>query len=209
MPTSPGLLIAALEALWRRIQEAAPELPPAPPTVSPTRSRQNHDAERWTINADGTVSGLVIHVDTLSAGAEATVYAVLHEAAHVLNLMRDVSDTTMRGAYHTQAYLTAAQEVGLEWPDDVDRSTTKGYSAVVLSDGARARYARDLAELEAIIPGVLPHLAPIKSPRASRTPDRLTMVCKCTPPRTFRISQTIEAAGPITCGVCGMDFTVK
>jgi hypothetical protein len=204
MPTSPGPLLAALQALWERIRADAPELPPIRPTVSPTRRRYDHGPERWQ-EEDGTLGGFVVTADILQAGAGATLEYVLHEAAHVLNWRRGVQDTTTRGAYHTQAFLTAAEEVGLVWPEGAERSATRGFIDVELSDAARKRYARSLQELDVVIPLVLPHLE-LPKQTSSRTPDRLTLVCQCTPPRKLRVSRTVAAQGAITCGVCGQPF---
>lgn len=124
----------------------------------------------------------------------------------MLNWARDVKDTTMRGVYHNQEFLAAAEDLGLKWPDDQERIKGKGYSQPVLSDAARKRHAADLKALEEIIPAVLPHLELPVTPKSSRT-DRLTLRCNCTPARTFRISRTVAAQGAIVCGVCKRPFT--
>jgi hypothetical protein len=112
----------------------------------------------------------------------------------------------MRGGYHNAQYLAAAEEVGLTWPDDKPRQSSRGYAAVELTDAARARYAGDLSALAEAIPQVLPHLQVPEAPK-SRQPDRLTLRCKCDKPRNIRVSQTVAALGPITCGVCGASFS--
>ncbi|MEV4037715.1 hypothetical protein [Streptomyces umbrinus] len=143
----------------------------------------------------------------LEAGARATVEHVLHEAAHVLCWVRNIKDTTMRGAYHNASYLAAAEEVGLQWPDGKERIRGRGYSEPELSDEAAVTYATDIAALSTIIPEVLPRL-PRTPPPAAKRPDRLTLECGCKPkPRQIRVAQTVAALGPITCGVCGKEFT--
>jgi predicted SprT family Zn-dependent metalloprotease len=155
------------------------------------------------------VSGLVVTASTLDEGEDAVLECILHEAAHLLNWVRGLKDTTMRGGYHNAQYLTAAEEVGLRWPDDTPRAASKGYASVGLADETRARYADNLAALRRTIPQALPHLTIPESSTKSRQPDRLTMRCKCQPkPRNIRVAQTIAAQGPITCGVCGAAFTV-
>jgi predicted SprT family Zn-dependent metalloprotease len=148
----------------------------------------------------------VVGVDTLQEGEEAVLERVLHEAAHVLCWTRGIKDTTMRGAYHNASYLTAAEEVGLIWPDNTERVQGRGYVSPQLTDAARHRYADDLAALKTAIPQVLPHLVVPDAPRSKR-PDRLALQCSCKPkPRTIRVSQTVAALGAITCAVCGQDF---
>ncbi|KUN16525.1 hypothetical protein AQJ23_44845 [Streptomyces antibioticus] len=110
--------------------------------------------------------------------------------------------------YHNQSFLTAAEEVGLVWPDGAERVKGKGFPNPVLSDAARKRHAPDLLALEEIIPLVLPHLELPSTSRAGRT-DRLSMSCSCTPPRKFRIGRTVAAQGPIICGVCGEPFKAE
>lgn len=203
MPTSPGPLLEALSELWERLRDQVADLPPALFTVSPTTRRNDHGPARWTREDDGAVSGLVVSADVLQEGAESVVEMVLHDAAHILNWIRDVKDTTTRGAYHTQAFLTTAEEVGLEWSDGAERTATRGFSNPVMSTEARERYAADVEALEGVIPLTLPHLA--LPPTTART-DRLTLQCQCNPPRKLRISRTVAAQGPIKCGVCDATF---
>lgn len=207
MPTSPGPLLTALDALWERLRAEVPDLPPIRPTVSPTNRRGDH-SPRWIEDDEGYILGLVVSADVLQEGAETVLEAVLHDAAHLLNWKRGVKDTTMRGAYHNQAFVTAAEEVGLLWPVDGQRTPSRGFEGVELGDEAKRRHALDVRALDRAIPLVLPHLELPAAPRGSRT-DRLTLRCECDPPRSFRISRTIAATGPITCGVCGAEFTTE
>ncbi|MEU3986085.1 hypothetical protein AB0F77_39515 [Streptomyces sp. NPDC026672] len=206
MPTSPGPTLAALTALWERVRADVPELPPILPTISPMARRRDHSPSRWTRTDDGSVSGLVVTADVLAEGPEAVLTAVLHDAAHVLNWVRDVKDITTRGAYHNASFLTAAEEVGLVWPEEAERVQGLGFVNPVLGEAARTRHREDLRALEAAVPDLLPHLALPASSRENRTPDRLTLECRCDPPRKIRISRTVAAQGPIVCGVCGEEF---
>lgn len=206
MPIASGPLPLALNELWGRLRADVPALPAIRPTVSPTARSSDH-SPRWT-HADDAVTGLVVSADILQEGAEAVVETVLHDAAHLLNWLRDVKDVTTRGVYHNASFLTAAEEVGLVWPEGAERVSGKGFVNPTLGDAARARHAVDLTELPAAIGSALPHLELPATPRASRTPDRLTLSCKCEAPRKFRISRTVAAQGPILCGVCNKEFTV-
>ncbi|MFG3014315.1 hypothetical protein ACGFZB_28630 [Streptomyces cinerochromogenes] len=206
MPTSPGPMLAALDALWQRLRADVSELPPIRPTVSPTKSKLDHGPQRWTRDDDGIVSGLVVTVDVLREGPEAVVEHVLHEAAHILNWTRGRPDVTMRGVYHNQTFLTAAEEVGLVWPEDARRVPGKGFNSPVLGDVARSRHATDIAAMGEVLPAILPHMELPASTWAKTRTDRLTWMCKCDPPRSFRIGRTVAAQGPILCGVCGKPF---
>lgn len=204
MPTSPGPLLQALTTLWNRLREGVPDLPMVLPVISPTPQRQDHGPERWTREDNDAVSGLVVSATVLQAGAEATVEFVLHEAAHVLSWQRSIKDTTMRGIYHNQQFLAAAEEVGLQWPAGAERTKGRGFDRPVISDATRARFASDVQALSEAIPLLLPHLT-VPTPPLAR-PGRLTMVCQCDPPRKIRAAKTVAALGPISCGVCGAEF---
>ncbi|MFJ6237949.1 hypothetical protein ACIQH0_28165 [Streptomyces griseus] len=130
---------------------------------------------------------------------------VLHQAAHLLNWERGITDTTVRGAYHNNRFLEAAQELGLYWPSGRPRIRGRGYATPELSEGARSRHKKTLTELTDAIPLVLPHLV-APAPSRTRAPDRLTLSCGCDEPRKIKISPTVAALGDITCGVCGETF---
>ncbi|MEU1254796.1 hypothetical protein ABZ445_16100 [Streptomyces chartreusis] len=205
MPTSPGPLLATLSELWDRLRVDVPDLPPVRPVISPTSRLADH-SPRWSRDDDGLIAGLIVNADALQAGADVVLENVLHDAAHILNWLRGVSDTTMNGVYHNQSFLTAAEEVGLIWPEGASRVKGKGFPNPVLSDAARTRHAADIHALEEVIPLTLPHLELPSTTRAGRT-DRVSMACKCDPPRKFRIGRTVAAQGPIICGVCNSPFT--
>lgn len=205
MPTSPGPLLTALSALWERLRADVPELPPLRPVLSPTPRLADH-RPRWSVDEEGFLTGLVVNVDTLQAGPDVTLETLLHDAAHVLSWRRDISDVTMNGVYHNREFLASAEEVGLIWPEDAARVQGKGFPNPQLSDAARKRHAADLRALADVIPEVLPHLELPSTSRTGRV-DRLALRCACEPARSFRISRTIAAKGPIVCGVCGQPFT--
>ncbi|WP_138905980.1 hypothetical protein [Streptomyces chryseus] len=176
-------------------------------TISASQPSSDHGPDRWRKEGDEPLTGIVVDAGLLTDGSEAVLTHVLHECAHVLNWLRNTKDTTMRGLYHNQRYLAAAEEVGLVMPEGAER-TSKGYADPILSDGARERFAEDLKALDSAIAQTLPYVTlPTPTNRSSRTPDRLTVECKCTPPRKLRISQTVFAQGPIRCEVCKSLFT--
>ncbi|WNA15362.1 putative DNA dependent metalloprotease [Streptomyces phage Samy] len=206
MPTSPGPLLSAVSTLWQRLRSNVPDLPDIVPAVSPTTRRLDHGQERWARDEEGRVSGLVLTVDVLQEGPECALDMILHDAAHILCWTRGIAETTMHGVYHNAQFLTAAEEVGLTWPEDATRVRGKGYHTPVLTPETKERYAENMRELEEAIPLVLPHLELPPTSNRGRV-DRLTLRCKCKPARSFRISRTIAAQGAIHCAVCDNDFT--
>ncbi|MFF1625575.1 hypothetical protein [Streptomyces sp. NPDC058272] len=205
MPTSPGPLLQALDALWQKIRAKYRELPAAQIVITPSPPRADHGPERWVWVDETTVTGLVVSAETLDEGAEAVATFFLHEAAHLLCWDRGIKDTTMRGAYHNASYLAAAEEVGLVWPDGLERIKGRGYSAPVLSDAARL-HTGDLSALADAIAQSLPHLTAPAATSTQRRTSRIALQCQCNPPRRITVAPTIADLGPIHCGVCGAEF---
>lgn len=206
MSTSPGPLLQALDGLWDRLRSHTPELPPARIAISPLPPSPKHGWERWE-REGGVVTGLVVSAETLTAGADATLEYVLHEAAHMLCWTREVTETATYGVYHNAVYLEAAGEVGLIWPPTQSRDARKGYASPVLTRASKVRYADDVDALEAAIPLILPHLTVPEAPMRKRPANRLYLQCQCAEPRRIQISPTVAAKGPVICGVCEKPFT--
>lgn len=204
MPTSPGPLLHTLDALWARLRRSVPDLPPATFAVLSTAPTTYHSAERWVAEDDGALT-FAVHVQTLREGSTAVLAYVLHDAAHVLCWARRITDTAGRGRYHSGAYLSAAEEIGLRWPAGGERGRDTGYAGVIVPPDLAQSYVDIVSDLDRDIPLAIPHVAAPRS--ASRTPSRITMACECLPARTFRISPTQAAKGAIGCGVCGKTFT--
>lgn len=152
--------------------------------------------------------GLVMHRDTLAEGEDATLTYLLHEAAHVLNWVRGVKDTTIRGAYHNQDFRRAALEIGLAWITGAERVEGRGFISLELSPQARETFQGALEQLAVAIPQTLPY---ITVPQRARTspPQRLTAECQCATPRKLKIAPTVWERGPVICGVCGKEFAVS
>ncbi|MFD7776648.1 hypothetical protein [Streptomyces sp. NPDC059753] len=206
MPTTSGPLLQALDALWAKLRADHSELPAAQIAVSPLPPRADHGPERWVWVDEGIVSGLIVSAETLAAGPEAVATFLRHEAAHLLCWRRDVKDTTMRGSYHNASYLAVAEEVGLQWPEGMERVKGRGYSVPELTPESAAAYSADMEALGAAIPLVLPHLAVAATASQPRR-SRITLECGCRPvPRRIQVAPTVAELGGITCDVCGQPF---
>jgi hypothetical protein len=48
---------------------------------------------------------------------------------------------------------------------------------------------------------------PAVGPAGQVEKNGVVAVCDCTPPRRMRITRSVLTVGPITCGICGTDFT--
>lgn len=206
MSTPPGTLTTALTMAWGKLRDVNPELPLVRVALSAATPPADHGPARWAWD-EAIVTGLVISAGTLREGSEATLQALLHEAAHVLCWVRNVQDTTTRGVYHNKRFLQAAVEVGLTWPDGTSAVPRRGFPTPELTDQTRNLFEAELGALEPAIKETLPYLSVTETPRSSR-PDRLTAECNCNPPRKLRISATVLALGPVVCGICSSPFEV-
>ncbi|WP_326812108.1 hypothetical protein [Streptomyces scopuliridis] len=177
-------------------------------TVTTSPPSTNHGPDRWTKDDGGSVSGLVISTTALQAGERAVLETMLHEAAHLTCWIRGVQDTASRGYYHNAAFAAAADDVGLEWPEDSPTGRTsggRGYASPRLSQQTAEHYAADLERLTAVIPDALPHLVvPTSRPESSR--KRLGLQCAGECKRKVWVAPTVYKAGPILCGICGTEF---
>ncbi|MEV4971971.1 hypothetical protein [Streptomyces scopuliridis] len=179
-------------------------------TVTTSPPSTSHGPDRWVKDDDGTVSGLVISTTALQEGERAVLETMLHEAAHLTCWERGVQDTASRGYYHNAAFAAAADDVGLEWPEDSPVGRTsggRGYASPLLSRQTAERYAANLEDLATVIPEALPHLVvPASGSRSESSRKRLGLQCIGECKRKIWVAPTVHKAGPILCGICGTEF---
>jgi hypothetical protein len=204
MPTSPGALGDSLTALWEHIRADHSELPPARITAVPTAPAADHGPERWSL-VDGYLHGLVVSTKTLGLGVGETVDSLLHDAAHVLCWRRGRRDTTSRGYYHTAEYRQAAEEIGLEWPEDEPRSAGRGYADMRVPADLRKHFEAVATDLESAVPEAMPAITALR--KRDKTSTRPSFQCRCDPPRRIWVAQSTMDLGAIDCGICGQAFT--
>ncbi|BDM70597.1 hypothetical protein HEK616_40840 [Streptomyces nigrescens] len=202
MPTSPGPLSAALETIWDEIRRDHADLLPATIAVGAGKRTTNHGPERWSA-VDGRLTGCVVPLATLEAGADAVLHFLLHDSAHAINWARGIKDTTTRGRYHTKAFVDAAQTVGLRL-ESSEYTPQTGWTDFSVPPETAERYAPLMPALREAIDVALPALT-VPTARARRT-ERVSVKCHCAPARTIYVGKTILAQGPIVCGVCGGVF---
>jgi hypothetical protein len=161
------------------------------------------DPERWKAGDDVILSEIFIAGEQIANGAEATFKTLLHEAAHALARARGVKDTSRGGRYHNRTFIKVAGELGLIWPEGTPPSPSLGFSAVVLSDETRDRWAKVIAELGEALDASRPgRLAVAKAASSGR--NGLKLVCGCS--RILRASTSTTEEGPIICGLCREPF---
>ncbi|WP_338932648.1 hypothetical protein WEB32_29735 [Streptomyces netropsis] len=205
MPASGARVIAAIETAWEVLRESHPELPDVYVSVDNEGARHNL---AWPEKLESDMKPeLPIHRDTVLAGPEAVLDAILHVATHALCHARGISETTNRGRRHNKRFREVAEELGMAWPAGEPPHTTRGFSPIPLTPEATEGYAPLVAALGTTLEGVA--LEVPEAPAKGKSGSRVTLQCRCVPARTFQIGPRVAAAGPILCGVCGKEFVEK
>ena len=157
----------------------------------------------------------------LALGAVDVLGTLLHEATHALAHVRKVQDTSRQGRYHNRRFRDLAEEMGLfvaeapgiGWSDTfVPEATRTDYATTLdaLTDAIRIHRRSENALIPAT-PGDEPGTAP-KAPTGgpagtSGAGSRNGTAARCGCGRRIRVTASVLALGPITCGICGQPFT--
>ncbi|MBA2309356.1 MAG: hypothetical protein H0W01_08705 [Pseudonocardiales bacterium] len=134
----------------------------------------------------------------LVRGPADVLATLLHEAAHALAHVRGIKDTSRQGRWHNAKFKALAEELGIE----VTKDPRIGWSPTAIPTSTRERYAEVIDELGRALR--LYRSVEIGAGGRAKKPTPPPCVCGCG--RKIRLSPTVLAAGPITCGVCGSDF---
>ena len=223
-------IVAALESTWAAIQQLHPEIPDvvivlASGSIGMPRGvlRLGHFAAmRWHHTHTHTaarqrIPEVFVGGEGLGRGAVAVLGTLLHEATHALANVRGVQDCSRQGRYHNRRFQTLASEMGL----DVRQVPVIGWSDTHVPDATVDEYAEQVDHLAAAL--VL-HRYAEGSPEATSAsgdgenddnedPDgaepaaKATSSAHCACPRRITVARRFLALGPITCSVCGEDFT--
>ena len=206
-----GVIVGRLNDVWRSIQSHHPDVPDVfIVTKASGRSRRgltfgHYHAGQWDV-AETTTPEVMLSGECLHSGAEQILQTLIHEAVHALAKAREVQETSRQGRYHNHKFVNLANELGLAWQTDdqgVDlRPDSKiGYSAVVLTDALRERYAMEIKRLACLPVGKgSGGTAPAPKP----TPPRVKVTCGC---RTATFGpKAWEELTPLVCGLCDGEF---
>ena len=214
-PGSGSQLVATVERLWAKVQEFALvdgiELPPvvcitgtgaytsnAGEFVNLAHVRYDGWQER---ERDGLSHEIFVAGETFAAGAELVVTAVLHEAAHLVNFMKGVQDTTRRTQLHNMEFVKAARLFGMDYLHKT-RHKLYGYSHCELTDLGRVAWAAEIATLEREIRATIPSRAPLVRATDDPTDPRMKLPdageTKVASPRRKRITYR--------CGGCSVEI---
>lgn len=227
-PTTDPLasdLVVACEAVWRSIQSHHPELPPAVMLLGSGVERGrlvklgHWWGGRWL--ADGYVRGEVLLAGEALHLKPTDVFEVLlHEAAHGINAARGVKDTSRGGRYHNARFKATAVEVGL----DVAQMDPYGFAKTTVRPETAKRYSAEIDHLAGVmriarrIPSAALAGVGVETTQSEGQPDgqgdrdetkrQQVKPAECGCGRRMRMAPSVLAQGPVTCGLCGSEFSV-
>ncbi|MBI4941424.1 MAG: hypothetical protein HY830_11820, partial [Actinobacteria bacterium] len=158
----------------------------------------------------------------LALGAVEVLGTLLHEATHALAHVRGVQDTSRQGRYHNRKFRDLAQEMGLEvrdvpvigWSDThVPAATVTEYAPALerlylamtihrRAEGTPTPTAGDNNNAATAADG---ETTPAGGSGSSGSRNGTAARCACG--RRIRVTASVLALGPITCGLCGQPFT--
>ena len=188
-------------------------------------------AMRWT-HATGTgesaeggeqvgLPEVFVGGEGLALGAVDVLGTLLHEATHALAHVRKVQDTSRQGRYHNRRFRDLADEMGLF----VAEAPGIGWSDTFVPEATRTDYATTLDALtdairihrrseNAIVPATPGDenggtaKGPTGGPAGtSGAGSRNGTAARCGCGRRIRVTASVLALGPITCGICSQPFT--
>lgn len=229
-------VVALLEKVWTRIREGHPELPEVVITTGSGEGVKwgHFRPESWKVRAEegaavtpgapGRRHELFLSSEALAKGSTQVLQTMLHEAAHTLSRVREISDTSRQGRWHNAQFRKAAEEMGLEHKGSkADKS--HGFSFVTLTTATKAQYADLLGQLEREIrlTGLLPSWLGGTGDEDERGGERIgkapegeddeekpkraeKATCECAEPVIVRMSPKVVAMGIVRCDDCGELF---
>lgn len=197
-------LVTALDRTWAAIQERHPDVPGVVIALgagsgSGAPKLGHFAAGRWQ-RGDTRLPELFIGGEGLGRGSRGVLGTLLHEGAHGVASVREIQDTSRQGRFHNARFRALAEELGLA----VAKAGTIGWSATSVPDATAALYRGELRRLDAAL--VAFRHAELGNGRGGRASSNNGLAARCECGRRIRVSQTVLAAGPITCGICGSDF---
>ena len=215
-------VVAACETAWLAIQRHHPELPDVVIVLGSgvERGRLVKLGHWWGARweASGEARGEVLLAgEALHLPVEDVFEVLLHEAAHGLNAARGVKDSSRGGRYHNARYRAAAMEVGLA----VVQLPPHGWAKTILTPATAERYAAEITNLrDAVqiarrfetrpkIDGADPggRSEGRAGEAGGSTAKSSALLCGCG--RRMRMAPSVAAQGPVLCGRCGTEFTVR
>lgn len=215
-------VVALLEHVWSRIQEDHSELPDVVIVtgsgIAPGGSKWGHfRPEGWKAES-GNQHEMFIAGEALAKGGKQVVQTMLHEAAHTLAKVRGIKDTSRQGRWHSRAFATLAEELGMEHKGaQADKS--HGYSFATMTEETLTKHADLIADLDREI-SLTCHLPGWLGGEDREGGERITgrptgggaasgptkLTCTCDDPTIIRASKKVAESLTVRCDVCDSWF---
>lgn len=234
--TTGSAVVRLLEKVHQRIRQNHPEVPEVVIVtgagIGPMGGKWGHfRPEGWMAKDEDSathIHEMFMAGETLAKGARQVLQTMLHESGHGLAQVRGIQDTSRQHRWHNKAFLTIAQELGLEYRKP-KANPQIGYSEVVLTDETIEEYRDLLDELDREIhlmvrlPGWLggtvgkdgddeegdggENMPKAPRPPAAPNTNNIKAVCRCEEPNIIRLSRKVLDKGLVRCDECEELFT--
>jgi hypothetical protein len=200
-------MVAALEQAWADIRTRHADVPAAVIILGAGSiggagglKLGHFAAMRWRTDAEGAelLAEVFVGGEGLARGPADVLGTLLHEAAHAVAHVRDIKDTSRQGRWHNAKFKALAEELGVE----VGKDARIGWSLTTLPEPTRQEYAGTIAAL-----GLALRLFRSVEITGGAGKKAGPPPCVCGCGRRIRVAPSVLEAGPITCGLCGVDFT--
>lgn len=197
-------LVTALDWTWGAIMARHPDVPAVVIALGAgsgqRRLKFGHFApDRWQ-RGEGRVPELFIGGEGLARGSLPVLGTLLHEGAHGVAATRGIRDTSRQGRFHNTRFRALAEELGIT----VEKDSSIGWSKTTVPDVTAALYRAELRRLDDALVAWRHADGAGRGGRANSN-NGVAAVCGCG--RRIRVALSVIEAGPITCGLCGGDFS--
>ncbi|MEA9986092.1 hypothetical protein [Subtercola sp. RTI3] len=198
-------LVAAIETVWKSIQDRHEDVPAVVVTLGSGTAKQgmklgHFAADRW-MRGDELVHELFVGGEGLQRGGVGVLGTLLHEAAHGAARAREIQDTSRQGRFHNAKFRAIGEEFGL----NLEKDPSIGWSVTTVPADTERSYADEITTLDGGL--VAYRLTEMSAGGRKSNNNGVTALCGCG--RKIRVSKTVYAAGPISCGLCGSDFEAE
>lgn len=169
-------------------------------------------ADRWQHGENERLPELFVGGEGLQRRPVEILGTLLHEAAHAVAHVRGIKDTSRQGRFHNTRFKALAEELGIT----VANTGSIGWSSTSVPEETADDYAAEVDQLAAALTAYR-HREPGAATTnggggqggrsGGRTSNNNGVAALCACGRRIRTAAATFAAGPITCGLCGDDFT--
>lgn len=165
-------LTEALEDCWSAIRKNHPKLPEVVILIESNSATVNtkkkdkfgklgHFYNTSWRDKDGTMyHEVVITGEHLARPATAIFGTLLHEAAHALNFVQGLTDTSRQGRYHNKTFKNMAMQLGMVCEKMQSGKTSFGWAITKMTPDTVQKYKTPIKNLKSVIDSQLVNLPP-------------------------------------------------